>query len=186
MAVKRNKILDLQLHKPIDPSLRTTICNMTFQTPAKAILSQEQLQAFQTSKTYNSIISYIEALNETVVGVKLTDDCEASPVREHLGVWRALIYKQGVESILEVLETVESIAKDTPPVENSASRFGNPAFRTFYDKVTDVRSNILCLRIVLSFNRPRRHCMPRLKDSLRRPCWKCLCISTRPGVVALA
>ncbi len=86
MAVKRNKFLDLQLHKPIDPSLRTTICNMAFQTPAKAILSQEQLQAFQTSKTYNSIISYIEALNETVVGVKLTDDCEASPVREHLGV----------------------------------------------------------------------------------------------------
>ncbi|PBK82828.1 Phosphotyrosyl phosphatase activator [Armillaria gallica] len=100
---------------------------MTFQTPAKAILSQEQLQAFQTSKTYNSIISYIEVLNETVVGVKLTDDCEASP---------------GVESILEVLETIESIAKDTPPVENSASRFGNPAFRTFYDKVTDASTTL--------------------------------------------
>jgi serine/threonine-protein phosphatase 2A activator len=25
---------------------------------------------------------------------------------------------------------------EIPPVENSASRFGNPAFRAFYDKVT--------------------------------------------------
>lgn len=32
------------------------------------------------------------------------------------------------------------MAKETPPVDNKASRFGNPAFKTFYDKVNNVSS----------------------------------------------
>jgi len=40
---------------------------------------------------------------------------------------------------MDILDRVEKIANDTPPVENSASRFGNPAFRTFYDAVAEVR-----------------------------------------------
>lgn len=40
--------------------------------------------------------------------------------------------------MLGVLERVEETAKATPPVDNKASRFGNPAFRTFYDKVQEV------------------------------------------------
>lgn len=47
---------------------------------------------------------------------------------------------KGVVAILGILDTVEGIARDTPAVENSASRFGNPAFRTFYDKVSQVRA----------------------------------------------
>jgi serine/threonine-protein phosphatase 2A activator len=47
---------------------------------------------------------------------------------------------KGVTAVLSVLDKVEQIARDTPPVDNSGSRFGNPAFRTFYDKVEEVRS----------------------------------------------
>lgn len=47
-----------------------------------------------------------------------------------------LIDLQGIKAVLAVLDKVEAIANDTPAVENSASRFGNPAFRTFYDKVS--------------------------------------------------
>jgi serine/threonine-protein phosphatase 2A activator len=36
---------------------------------------------------------------------------------------------------------VEVLAKETPPVDNAASRFGNPAFKTFYDKVQQARDN---------------------------------------------
>lgn len=57
---------------------------MSYQIPRKVILSQEQLTAFQESKTHKDIVSYIEALNESVVGVKLTDECETSDVcRSH-------------------------------------------------------------------------------------------------------
>jgi len=39
---------------------------------------------------------------------------------------------------MDLLSQVEKTAKETPPVDNAASRFGNPAFRTFYDKVSEV------------------------------------------------
>lgn len=49
--------------------------------------------------------------------------------------------EKGVTAVLDVLDKIAQIAKDIPPVDNAASRFGNPAFRTFYDKVSEVRKN---------------------------------------------
>ncbi|EGO01354.1 hypothetical protein SERLA73DRAFT_179537 [Serpula lacrymans var. lacrymans S7.3] len=89
----------------------------------KHILVPNQLAAFQSSDTHKAIVSYIETLNEAVVGAKLTDQCSESP---------------GVKAVIHLLDQIEKIANDTPPVENKASRFGNPAFRTFYDKVQDL------------------------------------------------
>lgn len=54
---------------------------MSFITPRKCILSKEQLDAFQTSETYNHIITYIETLNNAIVNVKLSDACSESEVR---------------------------------------------------------------------------------------------------------
>ncbi|EPQ50785.1 Phosphotyrosyl phosphatase activator [Gloeophyllum trabeum ATCC 11539] len=95
---------------------------MSYQRPRKVVLSKEQLEAFQASQTHKDIVSFIESLNTAVIGVKLTDPVAESP---------------GVLAVLDVLDKVEGIAKDTPPVDNKASRFGNPAFRTFYDKVQE-------------------------------------------------
>ncbi|KAK7022943.1 Serine/threonine-protein phosphatase 2A activator 2 [Paramarasmius palmivorus] len=101
---------------------------MTYHPPAKAILTPAQLEWFQSSSgTYKTVIGYIETLNEAVVGVKLSDPVDES---------------EGVKSILNILSEVEQIAKSIPPVENSASRFGNPAFREFYDKVNDESSKL--------------------------------------------
>ncbi|KAL4067463.1 hypothetical protein V8B97DRAFT_1873560 [Scleroderma yunnanense] len=100
---------------------------MGFEVPRKRILSNAQLTAFQSSNTHNAIVSYIEVLNNSVIGVKLTDEVTPSP---------------GVTSILDILAKIEGIAKDTPPVENKASRFGNPAFRTFYDKVQELAPSL--------------------------------------------
>ena len=52
--------------------------------PRKVILTKENLEAFQQSETHTTIVSYINTLNECVVGVKLTDDVFVSPVRESL------------------------------------------------------------------------------------------------------
>ncbi|TFY53544.1 hypothetical protein EVJ58_g9396, partial [Rhodofomes roseus] len=101
--------------------------SQTFIPPRKVILSKEQLEHFQASKTHQDIVAYIQSLNEAVVGVKLTDECSESP---------------GVKAILGVLDRVEQIAKETPPVDNQASRFGNPAFRTFYDKVQEAAPSL--------------------------------------------
>ncbi|THU84548.1 Phosphotyrosyl phosphatase activator, partial [Dendrothele bispora CBS 962.96] len=100
---------------------------MTFQPPHKAILTPVQLEWFQTSDTHKNVISYIETLNEVIVGAKLSDKCEES---------------SSVKAILQILDKVEQVAKDTPTVENSASRFGNPAFRTFYDKINELSPSL--------------------------------------------
>ena len=53
---------------------------MTYAVPHKRILSKEQLEAFQVSKTYQEIIEFIETLNSAVLGVKLADPCSESKV----------------------------------------------------------------------------------------------------------
>jgi Phosphotyrosyl phosphate activator (PTPA) protein len=53
----------------------------SFRPLQKAIVSKEQLAAFQNSKAYATITSYIETLNSAVVGVKLTDEHAQSQVR---------------------------------------------------------------------------------------------------------
>lgn len=40
------------------------------------------------------------------------------------------------------------IAVDTPPVDNKLSRFGNPSFKTFFDKVAEVSCKA-CLRMLI-------------------------------------
>ncbi|THH00259.1 hypothetical protein EW026_g2255 [Hermanssonia centrifuga] len=100
---------------------------MSFQNPRKTILTKEQLDYFQASKTHADIINFIESLNESVVGLKLRDHCSSSP---------------GVDALLAILDKVELAAREIPPVDNKASRFGNPAFRTFYDKVNEISPSL--------------------------------------------
>lgn len=55
---------------------------MAYVEPRKFILTKDQLEHFQNSKTHEEILGYIQALNDAVVGVKLTDPCTTSPVRK--------------------------------------------------------------------------------------------------------
>ncbi|KAG8680683.1 Serine/threonine-protein phosphatase 2A activator 2 [Ceratobasidium sp. 423] len=93
-----------------------------FVVPSKAILTPDDLEVWKQSSTHQSIVDYIAQLNSSVFNKKLTEDV-------HEG--------ENVTLILKLLERVEAIVQDTPPVNNNASRFGNPAFKTFYDKVQE-------------------------------------------------
>jgi len=69
------------------PSIDSIIVKaMGFDIPRKRILSNVQLTAFQSSNTHNAIVSYVEVLNDSVIGVKLTDEVALSPVRLWLGL----------------------------------------------------------------------------------------------------
>ena len=63
---------------PVDPTLAGTM--PTFEKPRKAILSKDHLAQFQASQCHKDIVSYIESLNASVTGVKLSDECPQSPV----------------------------------------------------------------------------------------------------------
>ncbi|KAF8955364.1 Serine/threonine-protein phosphatase 2A activator 2 [Entomortierella lignicola] len=91
-----------------------------FVVPRKEILTKEDLELFHASSTYASLFEFLDALNESVVGVVSTADCYESEV---------------VKGMLETLDLVNDITEEYPPESGHESRFGNPAFRKFYDQV---------------------------------------------------
>ncbi|KAF9112710.1 Serine/threonine-protein phosphatase 2A activator 2 [Mortierella sp. AM989] len=92
----------------------------TFVVPRKEILTKEDLELFHESPTYASLFDFLDALNQSVVGVVSTADCYESEI---------------VKGILETLDLVNDITEKYPPETGHESRFGNPAFRKFYDQV---------------------------------------------------
>ncbi|GAA5845617.1 hypothetical protein JCM11251_007770 [Rhodosporidiobolus azoricus] len=99
----------------------------TSQVPTKRIVSKAHLEVWLASPAHADVLAFVEQLNESVVGVKLTDEVAES---------------DATTALVSLLDEVEGIIKATPPVDNGLSRFGNPAFRTFYDQVAS-RSNVL-------------------------------------------
>ncbi|CAG8594610.1 29333_t:CDS:2 [Gigaspora margarita] len=93
----------------------------TFKIPKRQILTKDDLDKFQESQAYEEYTSFVIRLNDSVKGLKLTTECIVSS---------ALI------NILEILDTVNTYCSEIPPVSNEKSRFGNPAFKDFYDRVT--------------------------------------------------
>ncbi|ORY76365.1 serine/threonine-protein phosphatase 2A activator 2 [Protomyces lactucae-debilis] len=93
-----------------------------YQVPRRRILSDQDLQLFQDSPAYTSLTDFIEQLNTAVVGKPNTASCTLSPA---------------VQAILDLLDGLQRLIEAHPPVDNDKSRFGNPAFRDFYDAVQE-------------------------------------------------
>ena len=62
----------------------TTGANHKYITPTKHILSPAHLAAFQRSQTHTDLLSFIDDLNDSVVGVKLTEAGEGSEVSAYI------------------------------------------------------------------------------------------------------
>jgi serine/threonine-protein phosphatase 2A activator len=124
-------------------------------TLQKVILTPGDLKSFQASETHQQILGFVQDLNNSIIGVKLPHDDEASSeVREGTRNLNSPDKKkQGVRAVLNVLNRVRQLAEETPPVDNKVSRFGNPAFKTFYDKVLKVSCDVGDILHVL---KPRR------------------------------
>lgn len=105
-----------------------TMSDHTFEAPRKRIVSPASLQRFESSSAFAEILAFIRVCNTSVVGKMLTDDIAVSPA---------------CRAILDVLEEVKAIRRATPPDASiGSSRFGNPAFRTFYAKIRDANDRL--------------------------------------------
>ncbi|KAJ9121670.1 hypothetical protein QFC22_002290 [Naganishia vaughanmartiniae] len=130
----------------INDQQQTNTGSTAVDLPRKRILTQAHLKAFQDGDTYRDLVNFVEELNTAIIGKKLSTVTEISPA---------------IKTILEILDQVESIAQDTPPVDNAASRFGNPAFKTFYDKVEE-QSIVLHEKLVTSGLLKQQDSIPEL------------------------
>ncbi|ORX67275.1 Rrd2 protein, partial [Linderina pennispora] len=87
--------------------------------PTRRILTPDDLARFLDSQVCKELLDFLNSLNDAIIGTKTTDAMEDSPI---------------VQQLLSFLDKVEQANKDVTPVETN-SRFGNPAFRDFYDTV---------------------------------------------------
>lgn len=94
--------------------------NQIYQIPRRRILSQQDLDVFQKSEAYSSLIGFVEELNNAILGMPNSSECFISGP---------------CQQVLDILESIHRKIDDHPAVDNDLSRFGNPAFREFYDDV---------------------------------------------------
>ncbi|ORX36447.1 putative Phosphotyrosyl phosphatase activator [Kockovaella imperatae] len=99
-----------------------------FTAPVKRIVSSAHLQVFKSSSTHDELFDFILRLNNSVIDKTLTSVGEPSSAV--------------TRSLLDILNAVHELACATPAVDNTLSRFGNPAFRTFYDKVAEASGRL--------------------------------------------
>lgn len=86
-------------------------------------MSERDHELFLASDTHNLIVSFVFTLSDSVRNTT-TSQARASPAAQD----------PGVLALLAVLNRAEVLLKECPPLD-TGSRFGNPAFRSFLDKV---------------------------------------------------
>ncbi|WFD32054.1 Serine/threonine-protein phosphatase 2A activator 2 [Malassezia sp. CBS 17886] len=98
--------------------------------PRKRIVTPADLDHFKHTQAYAEILGIVRAGNDAVKGCKLTDDTPES---------------EPLSAALRMVEAVQQLVAETPRDTDSAStsRFGNPAFRTFYEKVVRATDALL-------------------------------------------
>ncbi|KAI8324740.1 Phosphotyrosyl phosphatase activator [Martensiomyces pterosporus] len=89
--------------------------------PTRKILTPEDLSCFQTSAPCSQLVDFLNALNASIIGVKTGAEVEDSEI---------------VKDLSRLLDSVKQVNEDVKPLQTN-SRFGNPAFRDFYDALEE-------------------------------------------------
>ncbi|CAM9453250.1 unnamed protein product [Ectocarpus fasciculatus] len=97
---------------------------MTFRVPVRAIRTVADLNQFKQSPTYKELMTFIRLCNDAVMGVRASslqlDTLDAAT--------------DTVSRIVGMLRKMGSWVDDFPPIEEPM-RFGNKAFRSWYQKL---------------------------------------------------
>lgn len=97
---------------------------MAYRAPIRAIRTLADLNYFKQSETYKDFMGFIRLCNDAVTGVR------ASPLQPNTTDSE----KTTVVRIVEMLRRMGSWVDDIPPIDEPM-RFGNKAFRSWYQKL---------------------------------------------------
>lgn len=108
--------------------------------PRRKILTLHDLERFQSSEALSKYIGFITRLNDKIANQTLSSvrGNYYSSVGPENGANDGIISK-----LISLLETLSKWVDEIEPHQVGLSRFGNPAFRTWFDKVSEEMDTLL-------------------------------------------
>ena len=106
----------------VDPQLPKVLPNgrpSSWEPATKRIKTQRDVHAALTGSTLRDFVAFTLVLSEAVIGVPNSQPCRES---------------EGCKAVITALEQLSTFCNETPTVSH-AVRYGNPAFRTWFDKM---------------------------------------------------
>lgn len=114
-----------------------------FQIPQKLVKNAEEIKIWESSETYYDLLGFINSACVSVQGKSLKHSCQVSTA---------------VQKILDVLSEMEKLLTETPPIQ-TVQRFGNKAFRSWFEKVKDVsNSRVTHVKFIMKMFLSRTRC----------------------------
>lgn len=126
-----------------------------FEVPRKRISSPDDVQRFNSSASGRHFLGFVAALSDSVRSRKISDPVSPlTPVISHL---------------LSVMETLDKWIDEIPPLPHS-SRYGNPAYRSWHEKLSDKGISLIFPLLSSEELRPAvDELFPYLLDSFGNP-----------------
>lgn len=94
-----------------------------FCKPTRRILSERDHNIFLSSQTHDLIVSFVFTLSDSIRQTTISDVAKSEAAQD-----------PAIVALLAVLDEADELLKQCPPLD-TGSRFGNPAFRTYLEKV---------------------------------------------------
>ncbi len=103
--------------------------NFDFEEAKKLITNPAALESFLKSPTFKMLMDFICSLQKSVEGKSLLDIPFPSE-------------NQSLTKFSKIFEKLQELIKETPPFEDP-QRFGNKAFKLWYDKVEEIYDELI-------------------------------------------
>lgn len=115
-----------------------------FATPSKKINDGDDLSFFFASMAYSDLTKWLLQLNRAVFPIKHQDGSIETCVLD-----LSAKYSEGVQRVRNIIQSLSSLVQDAPP-DTGPRRFGNVAFRKWYQLAEESASELLQVHILSS------------------------------------
>ncbi|KAK2555482.1 Serine/threonine-protein phosphatase 2A activator [Acropora cervicornis] len=124
-----------------------------FVEPQREIRCPTDLTKWEKSQAYSDFIGFVLTLNDAVKGKSMSGDYHMSKICKtyvpsgNLAHKNAVFNIQASKKLVVMLDTMNSWIDEIPPTDQP-QRFGNKAFRTWCNRLEEVRDNITELYVL--------------------------------------
>ncbi|KAL1491420.1 hypothetical protein ABEB36_012021 [Hypothenemus hampei] len=99
-----------------------------FVTPVKLVKTQDDMQKWDKSEAYFEYLGFIFAINDSIKGISNTKGSQNA--------------SENITKIVVLLDTLSNWIDDIPPIQQP-QRFGNAAFKTWYNQLKEQAIELL-------------------------------------------